>query len=295
MLLFNVVVFVMVTVVLVKHTRKKLTKDSSKKKEVTQGTIKAIISIFSVMLMFGLSWLFGALSISDGAIFFQWPFVIFNTLQGFFLFIFFCVIGNDARDEWINLLTCYRRKKKQKYSTTPSHASHAPRSTKQTDLTSRFGQSRTIRRSVGLEPEHSELDSSVYDKRVLSHEMSSYGDHNLKSIIEETNLVITNGSAAVVEESKVDLSSKPIPDKPRRKKASSQLPPHIQFKLKRPYYQVVIDQEESIPTSSPVEFSQDLTQDLTQTSDCMVFSNLTDDGTMELIDHDDQDIKYSVV
>ena len=52
-LLFNVVVFVMVTVVLVKHTRKKLTKDSSKKKEVTQGTIKAIISIFSVMLMFG--------------------------------------------------------------------------------------------------------------------------------------------------------------------------------------------------------------------------------------------------
>ena len=294
-LLFNTVVFVMVTVVLIKHTRKKLAKDSKKKKEVTQGTIKAIISVLSVMLMFGLSWLFGALSIDQGAIFFQWPFIILNTLQGFFLFIFFCVIGNDAREEWLNLLSCYRRKKKGKQSTAShSRASQVPKSTKYSDLTTRYAQSYTIRRSVGLLPEPSQLDSSVYDSKApLDQEMSTFDDHNLKSIAEETDLVITNGSA-VAEETKVDLSSKTQPEKPRRKKTSSQLPPHIQFKLKRPYYHVVVDQEESIPASSPVQFSQEFNQELTQTTDMNVFTNLADDSTTALI-MDNHDIEYSVV
>lgn len=276
----------MVTVVLVKHTRKKLIKDSNKKKEVTQGTIKAIISIFSVMLMFGLSWLFGAFSVNEAAYFFQFPFVILNTLQGFLLFIFFCIIGKDARDEWVNLLTCYRRKKKKYGTTTPSRASQAPKSTitKNTDLTTRYGQSHTIRKSVGLLPEAS---SSVYDSKAPLHEVSFVDGQNVTSIAEETSLIISNG-AANVEEPKIDQSAKIIPDKPRRKKPSSQLPPHIQFKLKRPYYQVVIDQEETILPSSPFEFSQELTQ----TSESNVFLNLTDDGTMALIG---DDIEYSVV
>ena len=289
-LLFNTVVFIMVTAVLIKHTRKKLSKDSKRKKEVTQGTVKAIISVFSVMVMFGLSWLFGALSIDDGAIFFQWPFVILNTLQGFFLFIFFCVIGKDAREEWLNLLSCYRRKKKQKQSAAShSRSSQVPKSTstKYTDLTTRYAQSYTIRRSAGLLPEPSQLDSSVYDSKApLDQEMSDID--NLKSITEENDLVIANG-AAVIDETKVDLSVK-SPGKPRRKKTSSQLPPHIQFKLKRPYYHVVVDQEESIPASSSVQYNQELTP----ISDVNVFTNLTDDTTTALI-IDGQDIEYSVV
>lgn len=301
-LLFNTVVFVMVTVVLIKHTRKKLSKESTKK---TQGTVKAIISVFSVMLMFGLSWLFGALSIDQGAIFFQWPFVILNTLQGFFLFIFFCVLGSDAREEWLNLLSCYRRKKKQTHSViTHSHGSRAPKfssSTKQTDLTARNTSNLTIKRTLGMIPESSQFESSVFESKVpLDHEMSVY-DHdnqNLKSTTQETNFVIANDSA--MEETKVDLSSKTPPEKIRRKKTSSQLPPHIQFKLKRPYYHVVLD--ESAPASSSVQcsqeyvqglsqttdidiqFSQDHSQELTQTSNVNVFSNLTDDSTMALID-----------
>ena len=303
MLLFNTVVFVMVTVVLIKHTRKKLSKDGTKK---TQGTIKAIISVFSVMLMFGLSWLFGALSIDQGAIVFQWPFVILNTLQGFFLFIFFCVLGSDASEEWLNLLSCYKRKKKQTHSViTHSRGSHAPKSssTKRTDLSSRNIPHRTIRKNLGLISESSQLESSIYESKVPhDHEMSVYDhdDQTLKSTTHETNFVITNES--IVEETKVDLSSKTPPEKIRRKKTSSQLPPHIQFKLKRPYYHVVLDQEESVPASSSVQFSQEYTQELalttdidiqfsqehsqelTQTSDLNIFANLTDDSTMALID-----------
>lgn len=288
-LLFNTVVFIMVTVVLVKHTRKKLTKDSSKRKEVVQGTIKAIISIFSVMLMFGLSWLFGALSIGEAALYFQWPFVIFNTMQGFMLFLFFCVIGKDAREEWINLLTCNRRKKKHGSTATPSRASQVPRSnyTKSTEISSRYAQSRTLRISAGLD---SHPSSTARETKVPLHDVSytSSADNNIKSVAEEeTSLVIANGSTAIKESDKLILDV--VPEKPRRKKTSSQLPPHIQFKLKRPYYHVVIEQEESIPAASPFEFSQELTQ----TSDTNVFSNLTDDSTTALIDNNG--IEYSVV
>ena len=294
MLLFNIVVFVMVTVVLIKHTKKKLSKDGTKK---AQGTVKAIISVFSVMVMFGLSWLFGALSIDDGATFFQWPFVILNTLQGFLLFIFFCVLGKDARDEWLNLLSCYRRKKKQTHSViTHSRGSHAPKSTKQTGLSSHSIPQHTIRKNLGLS-ESSQLESSIHESKVPIVSAYDYDDQNLKTITQETNFVIANNS--IVEEIKVDLSSKTPPEKIRRKKTSSQLPPHIQFKLKRPFYQVVLDEEESIPASSSIQeytqeltqttdidmqFSQEHSQELTQTSDLNVFSNLTDDSTMALID-----------
>lgn len=288
-LLFNTVVFVMVTFVLIKHTRKKLAKDSSKKKEVTQGTIKAVISVFSVMLMFGLSWLFGAFSIADAAPIFQWPFVVFNTLQGFLLFLFFCVVGKDAREEWKNLLTCYRHKKKYGSMAPHSHASQVPKSTstKNTELTSRYAQSRTLRISTGLELHHT---GSVSDSKVPLYDFSSSAvDDNLQPNVEKDNsLVIANGST-MIKDSKVDLSSPVVQGKPRRKKASSQLPPQVQFKLKRPYYQVVIDQEESLPATSPTNFSQELTQ----MSDTNVFSNLTDDSTIALIDNNG--IEYSVV
>ncbi len=301
MLLFNIVVFVMVTVVLIKHTKKKLSKDGTKK---AQGTVKAIISVFSVMVMFGLSWLFGALSIDQGATFFQWPFVILNTLQGFFLFIFFCVLGSDAREEWLNLLSCYKRKKKQTHSVvTHSRGSRAPKSssTKQTDLSSRHVPHRTIRKNLGLsESSQTELESSIYESKVpIDHTISAYdyADQDLKTIAQETSFVITNDST--VETKKIDLSSKTPPEKIRRKKTSSQLPPHVQFKLKRPYYHVVLDEEDNIPALSSVQeytqeltqttdidmqFSQEHSQELTQTSDLNVFSNLTGDSTMALID-----------
>ena len=282
-LLFNSVVFVMVTVVLIKHTRKKLAKENKKRKDVTQGTIKAIISIVSVMVMFGLSWLFGALSISDGAVFFQWPFVIFNTLQGFILFLFSCVIGKDARDEWINLLTCNRRKKRQRKNTITNSRSHTGtsrfhksnvHSTKLTNLSSRTPTLRT-----------SELSSStVYSEDTFS----GFVKQNLASIAEETDLVTTDNSAVskeLTEEIKVDMSIRSTPElstqekiKHARKRNESVLPPHVLFRLNRPYYEVIVED------STPLELSQetDFTQHV-QSSDYDVFADLTSDSTVALI------------
>ena len=275
----------MVTFVLVRHTRKKLAKDNKKKHEVTQGTIKAIISIFSVMLMFGLSWLFGALSISDGAIFFQWPFVIFNTLQGFLQFLLTCVIGKDARDEWINLLTCHRRKRKRRHSTVSQSQAHSRVPKVRTNETNLKTGSSTFRKS--------ELSSSTINSNseapLCSHQTTNFIDQNLTSIAEETGLVIANDSVTskgMVEDFKIDMSSKPAttPEKLRRtrRKSDSVLPPHVLFRLNRPYYEVIVED------TVPVELSQetDFSQDFTQTSDYDVFANLTGDSTVGLIgDH----------
>ena len=100
-------IFVIVITVLVRHTTKKLgrSQDQSNKKL----TIRLLISLIGVMTLFGLSWLFGALTVREASVAFQFLFAIFNSFQGFFIFLFFCVLGSEARELWIQLI-CRGRK-----------------------------------------------------------------------------------------------------------------------------------------------------------------------------------------
>ena len=59
-LLINIVIFVLVIGVIIKQTRKKL--DRTKEKMDMKTTIKVLIGIAGVMPLFGLTWLFGALT-----------------------------------------------------------------------------------------------------------------------------------------------------------------------------------------------------------------------------------------
>ena len=108
-LLFNTVIIIMVIVVLIKRTRNRLsrTKEQMNKKTI----IRLLISIAGVMSLFGLTWLFAALTVTGfgsaaASTAFQVLFVIFNAFQGFFIFLFFCVFSKDARDAWLNLVSC---------------------------------------------------------------------------------------------------------------------------------------------------------------------------------------------
>ena len=67
-----------------------------------------MISISSVMFLFGLTWFFAILTFSipglreTGSILFT----IFNSFQGFFIFLFFGVISKEARESWKEFLSC---------------------------------------------------------------------------------------------------------------------------------------------------------------------------------------------
>ena len=92
----------MVIKVIIHHSR---TKD----KNVINTTKQLLTSIFGITFLFGMSWVFGAFTISDASPVFNYLFVLFTSLQGFFIFIFFCVLGKEARELWITLLS-YRQK-----------------------------------------------------------------------------------------------------------------------------------------------------------------------------------------
>ena len=57
----------------------------------------------AIMVLLGLTWLFGILAIGDAKLAFQYLFCIFNTLQGLFVFILFCILPTETRRQLRNL------------------------------------------------------------------------------------------------------------------------------------------------------------------------------------------------
>ena len=144
-LIFNTVIFVMVIRVLIKHSRNPLACSSKQMDKKT--AIRLLISIAGVMFLFGLTWLFGALTVTGfgdarASTAFQVLFVLLNAFQGFFICLFFCVFSKDARESWLELLSRahghYKSKSlyssKTKYSSSGSNTIQKKSSTLSTNL-----------------------------------------------------------------------------------------------------------------------------------------------------------------
>ena len=93
---FNMVIFVVVIVVLVRHLRRQ-----SKNRGKKAGTLQLMLNITGVAFLFGLTWLFGALTFVNRQNAFQILFALTNSFQGFMIFIFFCVLNSDVRLAWV--------------------------------------------------------------------------------------------------------------------------------------------------------------------------------------------------
>ena len=133
-MLFNVVLFVCIAVVLILHIRRR----SKRKGESTdyKAIFRTSCSIFGLMCLFGLTWLFAILTFSASGLreTFQLLFTIFNSLQGAFIFIFICVLSPDAREGWKRL---FCRKTHSRHSKLSQYSS----SSKSGTLTSTLGRS----------------------------------------------------------------------------------------------------------------------------------------------------------
>ena len=107
----------MVIIVLIRHRRRN---KLSGKSEGGGSIIRLMISVTGIMSLFGLTWIFGALTVDKASLAFQVIFVILNSLQGFFIFLYLCVLGRDARELWLEVLCCGR------YKSSYLHRSYAP-------------------------------------------------------------------------------------------------------------------------------------------------------------------------
>jgi hypothetical protein len=163
------VIFIWVIVVLVRHTRGTAAR---KKESVSNKTIiRLMISISGVMFLFGITWLFAILTFSVTGLreAFQVLFVIFNSFQGFFTFLFFCVFNKEALESWREFLSCGKYRSKVLH---PSQAGKYSSSTgtkkpKQTNTYSTgFGSSSAGgKNAVASEVSKSDYDSTTFLKQ----------------------------------------------------------------------------------------------------------------------------------
>ncbi|XP_031559855.1 adhesion G protein-coupled receptor L3-like isoform X2 [Actinia tenebrosa] len=61
---------------------------------------------FGILILVGLTWMFGFFAISSMRLVFTYLFAVLNCLQGFSIFMFYCVTQKNVRDCWRALLRC---------------------------------------------------------------------------------------------------------------------------------------------------------------------------------------------
>ncbi|XP_046549122.1 adhesion G-protein coupled receptor G2-like isoform X3 [Haliotis rubra] len=59
-----------------------------------------------VVILLGLTWVFAVFAIDRASIVFYYLFAITNSLQGLFIFIFYCIFKKDALTAWRRKLPC---------------------------------------------------------------------------------------------------------------------------------------------------------------------------------------------
>ena len=128
-LIFNFIIFIWVIVVLIQHSRHIGVRN--KKRVRNKIIIHMMISISGVMFLFGLTWLFAILTFSVNGLreTFQILFTVFNSFQGFFIFLFFCVFNHEALECWKKLFLSIRRQPKLSLPSQTTLNSRAARQT----------------------------------------------------------------------------------------------------------------------------------------------------------------------
>ncbi|XP_060084150.1 adhesion G-protein coupled receptor G6-like [Ylistrum balloti] len=100
-LVLNTIAFVLVTRQLFGMSSKKITKSDK------SSTVSRLRGAVGVVILLGLTWVFAIFAVGGiGGIIIQYLFTILNSLQGLFIFIFYCFLHKEARKNWARTLPC---------------------------------------------------------------------------------------------------------------------------------------------------------------------------------------------
>ncbi|XP_041845968.1 adhesion G-protein coupled receptor G4 [Melanotaenia boesemani] len=100
-LLSNISVFI---VVLIQIKQMKLNKPTAN----SHSSMQDLRAVASLTVLLGLTWLMGFFSFGPGRVVIMYLFSICNTLQGFFVFLFHCLLKENVRKQWRIHLCCGR-------------------------------------------------------------------------------------------------------------------------------------------------------------------------------------------
>ena len=96
-LVFNLIIFIVVIVVLVRNVTKR---SKGSNTGVQLSAFQVMLNITGVAFLFGLTWIFGVLTVVNKHQAFQIMFTVVNAFQGFFIFVFCCVLNKDVRSAY---------------------------------------------------------------------------------------------------------------------------------------------------------------------------------------------------
>ena len=112
-LTINLVIFVLVTYRLTCGRWEISANKNADLKERRSENWRLFNRLISLTLLLGLTWVFGFLAIGGARFFFNVLFLIFNSLQGLFIFLMFGVRQEPVREQWLKLFNCCRCKYKK--------------------------------------------------------------------------------------------------------------------------------------------------------------------------------------
>ncbi|KAG7217312.1 hypothetical protein INR49_027856, partial [Caranx melampygus] len=98
--LFNFIMFIMVLVQLYRIKRQ------NPHNMQHRSTLQDVRSVTGITLLLGLTWGFAFFAWGPVNLAFMYLFAIFNSLQGFFIFIFHCAVKENVRRQWRTYLCC---------------------------------------------------------------------------------------------------------------------------------------------------------------------------------------------
>ncbi|KAJ0059888.1 hypothetical protein NL108_015109, partial [Boleophthalmus pectinirostris] len=100
---FCLVVFVVVMVQLARIKRQ-----NPQNQSPNRSTLSDLRSVFGLVILLGLTWGFALFAWGPLYLPFVYLFCIFNTLQGFFIFVFHCAVKENVQRQWRTYLCCGR-------------------------------------------------------------------------------------------------------------------------------------------------------------------------------------------
>ncbi|CAC5395629.1 unnamed protein product [Mytilus coruscus] len=107
-MLANIIIFIMILKNLWGRSKGLQSNQSEKKRAMMN-----LRASLTVLILLGLTWIFGFFTIEKASIVFQYIFTILNVFQGFLIFILFTAREKRVRQNWQKL--CCKRKPKEKY------------------------------------------------------------------------------------------------------------------------------------------------------------------------------------
>ncbi|XP_012944090.1 adhesion G-protein coupled receptor G4 [Aplysia californica] len=156
---------------------RQLRSSSKLNKTDRNSTVQRLRGAIGVVILLGLTWIFAIFAIDRASVVFYYLFAIFNSLQGLFIFIFYCLLKKDAVAAWKRSLPCCEDYGDQ--SKTSSNSRVPGVTKKQTAVT-------TTRASPHTNKNAKHSDNSVDDSSMTaSTSMTGSREYSVASINED--------------------------------------------------------------------------------------------------------------